>query len=281
MFLLNFSRILKFSLQSFYRNIWLSLITITIIVLTLLSLTSLIIINSAMTSAILSIKNKIDISLYFPPETDLAQVDSIKKTIEKYNLVKEVNLISSDSALKKFKNLHQNDALILTALEELGENPLGPTLTVKAHDVKMYPQILEQINSDKINELTQEIDFDDHELVIEKLETINQKTKDAGLVVSIIFTIISVLIVFNTIRIGIYTHKNEIGIMKLVGASNWFVRAPFLIEGILYAILGTIIFWLLFYSLIGVLQPFLYKFFIDINFNLMSYLSSHFIHFWF
>jgi len=278
MFFLSLTRIIRFSLQNFYRNFWLSLVTITIIVLTLFSLTSLIVLNAAANQAILAIKDKIDISLYFATDTQEEQVQLIKQSIEKYEGVKEVNYISAQEALEKFKKAHQDDELIQDALKELDENPLGPILTIKAKDVSLYPQILNQIKKDGIDKLTEEIDYDDHKLVISKLETISQKVRSFGFIISGFFALIALLVAFNTIRIGIYTHRHEIGIMKLVGASNWFIRMPFLLEGVFYAVLGSIAFWLIFYLLISILQPVFYNFFIDINFNLMSYLSNHFLY---
>lgn len=278
MFLVSLTRIIRFALQNFYRNIWLSIITITIIVLTLFSLTSLIVINAGVGQAILTIKDKVDISIYFKNSTAENILNPLKEKISSYSGVKEVNLISASDALEKFKNNHKNDQLIQNALQELESNPLGPTLTIKANDVNLYPQILSQLKKDKIDQLAEEIDYDDNKLVIERLEAISQKVQKLGLIISIIFAIISLLVVFNTIRIGIYTHKDEIGIMKLVGAGNWFIRAPFLLEGIIYAFLGNLIFWLLFYLAAGFLQPFLFAFFIDINFNLMNYLVSHFLY---
>jgi len=278
MFLISLTRIIRFALQNFYRNIWLSIITITIIILTLFSLTSLIVINAGVSQAILTIKNKVDISIYFKNSTNESTVNPLKEKISAYTNVKKVELITASEALEKFKNNHKNDPLIQKALQELDANPLGPTLTVKAHDVNLYQQILSQLKQDKIDQLAEEIDYDDNKLVIERLEAISQKVQRLGLIISIIFAIISLLVVFNTIRIGIYTHKEEIGIMKLVGASNWFIRAPFLLEGIIYALLSNIIFWLLFYLAAGFLQPFLFAFFIDINFNLINYLVSHFLY---
>lgn len=278
MFLLSISRVIRFALQNFYRNIWLSLVTITIIILTLFSLTSLIVLNAGIGQAMISIKNKIDISVYFKAESAEKDINAIKEKISGYSEVKEVGLINANQALEKFKQKHLGDTIIEEALKELESNPLGPTLTVKANDVNLYPTILERIKNEKIENLVEEIDYDDHKLVIERLEAISQKIKKLGMVISIIFAIISLLVVFNTIRIGIYTHKEEIGIMKLVGAGNWFVRAPFLLEGVLYALLGLIIFWILFYIATSFLQPFLSSFFIDINFNLMNYLTSHFLY---
>ncbi|MBU4360521.1 ABC transporter permease [Patescibacteria group bacterium] len=278
MFLLNLTRIIKFSFQNFYRNFWLSLVTITIIILTLFSLTSLIVLNAAADNAILTIKDKIDISIYFDPGADEQQVKLIKQNIEKYEQVKEVKFISAEQALSKFKKFHENDELIQESLAELDENPLGPTLTIKSENVNLYPEILTQIHQDKIDELAQDIDYDDHKLVIQKIEYVGQKIRTFGLVVSGLFALIALLVVFNTIRIGIYTHREEIGIMKLVGASNWFIRLPFLLEGVLYATISSIVFWIIFYLIAGVLQPIFYNFFIDINFNLMSYISSYFVY---
>ena len=278
MFLISTSSIIRFSIQNFYRNFWLSLVTITIIVLTLFSLTSLIILNAAVEQTIVTIEDKIDISLYFPVGAEDEQINLIKQNIEQYETVKQVNFISSTLALQKFKKLHQHDELVMDALDELDENPLGPTLTVKAHDVNLYPNILQQIKQDKIDELVSEMDYDDHRLVIQKLEEISHKVQQFGLVISGVFALISLLVVFNTIRIGIYTHRHEIGIMKLVGASNWFIRLPFLLEGIIYAVLGTIIFWLIFYLIMSVIQPMFSNLFVDINFNLINYLSGHFLY---
>lgn len=278
MFLLSLTRIIRFALQNFYRNIWLSLVTITIIILTLLSLTSLIILNAGINQTIITVKNKIDVSLYFRPDIKLDTLSLIKEQINKYSSVAEVNLISADQALEKFKKTHLNDPTIQAALDQLDANPLGPTLTVKAKDVNLYPQILAQIKKDKLDQLTEEIDYDDNKLVIEKLSLIGQKIKKIGFIISIIFAIISLLVVFNTIRIGIYTHREEINIMKLVGAENWFVRLPFLFEGAMYAFLGCLIFWLIFYLAVSFIQPFLSSFLIDINFNIMSYIWDHFLY---
>ncbi len=278
MFILSLTRILRFSLQNFYRNIWLSIVTITIIILTLFSLTSLIVLNAAAAQAINSVKSKVDISLYFPAGTESEQVKIIQNNIKDYEEVETVKYVSATRALEIFKEEHQNDPLIQDSLAELETNPLGPTLSVKAKDTSLYPQILEKIKANKIDELTEEINYDDHKLVIQKLEDLSQKAQKFGFIISGFFALVSLLVVFNTIRIGIYTHKEEISIMKLVGAGNWFIRAPFLVEGIFYGFLSTIIFWIIFYLIIGLLQPFFYAFFIDINFNLMSYISQNFFY---
>jgi len=277
MFLLSITRILKFAFQSFLRNIWLSVVTITIILLTILSLTSLIFINVLTDQAVTSVKNKVDISVYFEAGTDENQVSLVENQISNMNHVKAVQHLSADKALDMFRQTHATDDIIQEALAEIEENPLGPVLVVKADDIENYPVILEKINEFQIDELAKEVDYDDHKIIIERIELVSSKVKDFSLALSIIFAVISLLVVFNTIRIGIYVHKDEVSIMKLVGASNWFIRGPFVVESVLYAIFGCLIFWVIFYALIGFVNPLVAGFFAEIDFNIVQYLNSNFI----
>ncbi|HOY56502.1 MAG TPA: permease-like cell division protein FtsX [bacterium] len=276
MFLLSLARIFRFAFQSFLRNIWLSLVTITIIVMTVFSLTVLILVNVLTDQAVSSIKNKVDISLYFEAQTKEETVTDIKDQISKIDHVRDIEYVSATAALERFKATHSQDSLIQDAVDEMGENPLGPVLVVKADEMSNYPSILKNIEDFKINEVAKEIDYDDHQLIIQKIELISGKIKQFGLFLSIAFTLISLLVVFNTIRVGIYVHRDEVNIMKLVGASNWFIRGPFLVESILYAVFGCLVFWIIFYVAIGFINPIVSGFFADINFNLISYVLHNF-----
>jgi cell division transport system permease protein len=276
MFLLSLTRILKFAFQSFFRNIWLSLVTVTIILLTILSLTTLVLVNVITDQAVAALKEKIDISIYFEPQAKEEQVTLIRDQIAKMQYVVAVDYVSAQAALEKFKETHAREELILEALQEVEGNPLGPVLIVKAADLNHYPLILKNIQDFKIQEFAKEIDYDDHQLIIQKIEAASQKIKQIGLILSIIFSLISLLVVFNTIRVGIYVHGDEIGIMKLVGASNWFIRGPFLVESILYALFGCLLFWIILFALLTFINPAISAFFGDINFNLGQYLLQNF-----
>ncbi|MDD5290072.1 MAG: permease-like cell division protein FtsX [Patescibacteria group bacterium] len=278
MFILSFTRILRFAFQSFLRNIWLSLVTVTIIVLTVFSLTTLILINVVTEQAVTAVKDRVDISLYFEAGAKEEQVTLIRNQIEKMSHVVAVNYVSADSALELFKQTHSGDELIQEALKEIETNPLGPVLTVKADDLKNYPIILKSIQDFKIDEITKEIDYDDHQLIIERIESVSAKIKQIGLILSIVFALISLLVVLNTIRMGIYVHRDEISIMKLVGASNWFIRGPFLVESVMYALLGCLVFWILFFIGLNFLAPSVHSFFADIKFNLVDYLLHNFFY---
>ena len=119
--------------------------------------------------------------------------------------------------------------------------------------------------------------FDDNKLVISRLSDLSDKIKRVGIIISSIFVVIAILIVFNTIRINIYTHREEIAIMKLVGSSNWFVRVPFIFESIMYAIIAVIISVAILYPLLGLVAPQVSNFFDGYNLDLIEYASSNFL----
>lgn len=274
MSLVTYTRVIKFALQNFFRNIWLSIITIFIIILTLFSINSIFFINVLTQEAISTLKEKIDISVYFKPEVTPAQVRNIKEKIEKFSEIRDIRFINREDALAFFKEKHKDDFSIQESLKELEKNPLGDTLIIKAHKLEDYPFVLRALESSQYINLIQEKNFANYNDLLEKLIRITSKVKKIALIETVIFILIAILVVFNTIRIAIYTHSQEIGIMKLVGASNWFIRAPFLVEGVLYALLGTIITLILLYPFLTLLEPQITHFFGG-NFNIVAYYLSH------
>ena len=227
MFLLSFLRVIKFSLQDIARNVWLTIATIIILILALFSINMLLTVNVITQAAMNSIKEKIDVNLYLKPESGEDKIMALKAEIGKYSQVKEIKYISRAEALEAFKAKHQNNPEVLEALRQLGENPLTPTLIIKANNIEQYDELILKLN--KINsDIIESRNFENHKSILFKIDNISRKVNEVGIFVSLIFIIISVLVVYNTIRVAIYTHRKEIGIMKLVGASNWFVKFPFL-----------------------------------------------------
>lgn len=271
-------RTIKFAVQGFWRNIWLSVVTVIILVLTLLSISIVWGTNVVASQAIASIKDKVDVSVYFKPEVKADQVLAIQYRLEDMSQVKSVQYVSPEDALAKFKEAHKNDPVILESLNELKDNPLGATLIIKANNIDDYPEILKVLDDPNYSNLIYEEDksFEDSKSVITRLSDISHKVGKIGLVISGVFIIITILIVFNTVRINIYTHREEIGIMKLVGATNWFIRSPFLLESVLYGIISAGIAIAIFYPLLGVISPQVSNFFEGYNFNLINYFNSHF-----
>lgn len=269
-------RAIKFAVQSFFRNIWLSLVTVIILVLTLFSVTLAAGINVVADKAIASVQNKVDVSVYFKPSAKEQDILNVRYRLEGLPTVEAVSYTSQDEALEKFKAKHEDDTIILDSLKQLESNPLGATLIIKAKSIDDYPSIMAVLDSADYSSLIQDKNFADNQTVIQHLSDLSNKVKRIGIIISGVFVVIAVLIMFNTIRITIYTHREEIGIMKLVGASNWFVRAPFLVEMLLYALFAVVISLALLYPFLGVIGPQLNSFFAGYDLDLVTYFASHF-----
>ncbi len=277
MFLLTFGRSILFAFQSFWRNIWLSLATVFIICLALLSINFLIIINAISDSAIVAVQNRVDISVYFKPAVREAKVEEVKNQWEGLPQVKNIIYKSPEENLNDFKARHQNDASIQETLKELEGNPLGATLVIQAKNLQSYPEILKAVDNPAYADLIEEKSYDDHQLIINRLNAITGSVKKGALIISLIFAIISILIVFNTVRIAIFTHQNEISIMKLVGANNWLIRAPFIWESIIAGVIACVVILAVIYPLLSIIQPYLAKFLQGVDFNLVSYFNHNII----
>jgi len=276
MFLFSFARVIKFSLQDIGRNIWLSLVTIIILVLALFSINLLLVVKVISATAISAVKEKIDISLYLRTNTEENRILALKAKISKLEQVKDIEYISQQAALESFKVKHKNNPEILQALVELGKNPLSPSLIIKPKNIDQYDELIASLNKIE-DDIIESRNFADRKTMLEKINSITDKVSEAGLLMSLVFVFITLLVVYNAIRVAIYTHRMEIGIMKLVGASNWFIRAPYLLSSIIYTLIGLIATIIIFYPFLGLLQPYLEAFFIGYNFNVISYFNSHFI----
>lgn len=277
MFILAFGRSLMFALQSFWRNFWLSIATIVIIFLAFLSINFLIGINAISDSALMAVKDRVDISVYFKPEVQEAKISEIKSHLGAMPQVKEIIYKSPEQNLKEFQERHKNDANIQETLKELEGNPLGGTLVIRAMQLSDYPEILKAVDNPAYADLIEEKNYEDHQLVITRINDISNNVRKGAIIISLLFVIIAILIVFNTVRIAIFTHQNEISIMKLVGASNWFIRAPFILESIFSGIIGCVLALGVFYPVLSIIQPQLSSFFNGANFDLVGYFNNHIV----
>ncbi len=248
-------RVIKFALKDFWRNLGLSLMTISILVLTYLSLNLLVIVNFFTDAAIRVVENRVDISVYFGPDVSDDRILAVRGDLTSLPEVKAVEFLSRDQALEQFKRTHADEPAILEALQEVGENPLGAVLVVKAKDTASYGPILEALESPSIKSLVADKTVEDHRALIERLTLITSKVQRAALGLSLVFALISLLIVFNTIRVSIYIHREEIAIMRLVGASSNFVRIPFLIETLLFNLLALGLVAAAVFPTLGVIEP--------------------------
>lgn len=234
-------RILSFAWKNIIRNLGLALTTILLLTLALLSVNVLVVVNTLAQTAVQSVEDRIDVSVIFRPEASPEIVEEVRATLERSNLVREVTLMQRDEVLVKFKERHAGDAEILASLETLNENPLGPTIVVRAKDPRAFDAILSAIDLPEYNAMIEEKTLDRHEEVLRKITNGTAGLRRVGYGLTLLFAAIAFFIIFNAVRVKIYTQREEIGIMKLVGASNWFVRAPFFAEGFFLCLVSLLL----------------------------------------
>jgi len=270
-------RVIKFSSQDFWRNFWLSAATIVVLILTLLSVNFLLTLNFLTKTAVAEVEKKIDVSIYFKQGVSESQIGSIKSYLLSLPQVRGVEYVSPERALAEFQEKHKNDPVVMESLGEVGDNPLGATLIITARDTNDYQPILKIFDEQQYSSIIQDKNFEDHEAVIKKIGSIADKAEKTGAGIAGLFAIVAVLIGFNTVRMSIYTHRDEIGVMKLVGAANWFVRAPYLASGIFYGIFSVLLAVIITFPLIGFAEPYLAGFFSGSEFNLLGYFTDNFV----
>ncbi len=280
--LVNFVRVLKFAFNDFVRNIWLSIVNITILVLALLTINFLIIFNLLTNNAIHVIKDKVDVSVYFKQTITQEQIDDLKQKIASSDYIKSVIYVSSNEALENFQKKHEQDQNLLSAIEELkkdNSNVFSASLRIKAKDISMYSNILKELKESQYVDLFEidEAQFRDYTIMTQKLDDISEKIRFFAYIISGVFMLIAFMMVFNTIKIAIYTHRDEINIMKLVGATENFIKAPFLLNILFYNVVALILIIIIVYSGLAFLQPIINRLFEGYTVNMVSYFNSNFI----
>lgn len=195
-------------------------------------------------------KNKIDISVYFNTEAPEEQVLKIKDAIASLQGVKSIEYVSRDEALNRFQERHKDNSVLMQAIRELGSNPLQASMNIKTNEVSDYEVITTFLGRDEFKNIVDKIDYYQNKDTIVKLDSIINTVRRSVLGITLFLSIIAILVAFNTIRLAIYTSKEEISIMRLVGASNWYIRGPFIFTGALYGTIAAIIVMAVTYPLV-------------------------------
>jgi cell division transport system permease protein len=280
MFLLDTFRIIKFAVQNFFRNIWLSVVTVVIIVLSLVSISVLLISNILTQHVLAVVQDKTEVYIDLTTEATADQAKSLVDELKNHPYVSQAEFITPEQTLQNFKDSHKDTPTIIESLNALDKNPFTGSIKIKVHNINDFPFILNELSKKdyaKFLEINDK-EFMQSKLFIENVGKYSQKIGKAWMFISIFFILISILVVYNTLQIKIYTHREEIGIMKLVGASNSFVRSPFLIEGILYSLTSLIILLVILYPLLMLVQPYLDNFFsTEYSLNLVTALNQNFL----
>lgn len=272
-------RVILGGIKSFWRNGFVSFATVLIMTVTLIIIGLLVFLSALLSHTLGAIQDKVDVNVYFVTTATEGEIQSIQERIQQLPEVEAVIYTSREKALDEFRERHGDDQLTLQALEELGENPLGASLSIKAKDPSEYESIARFFEEDPAltsggTSVIDHINYFQNKEVIDRLSLITRSVEQVGAVIVLLFAIASSVIVLATIRLAIYTARDEIAVMRLVGASNAFIRSPFIVAGIVAGIAAALLALLLFYPLAWYAGENLSSWLGD--FNLFSYYLGNF-----
>lgn len=264
--------------KNFARSGAVSFATVLIMTITLTIVGSLIFLSAILANTLAGLEDKVDVNVYFVTNADERDIVSIQRQLEAMPEVASVIYTSREDRLAEFRARHEDDQLTIQALDELGDNPLGASLAVKADDPTQYAGIVEFLSTDPSvspnGPIIDSINYFQNKAVIDRLTAAIDATERAGLVIVILFAVASTIIALATIRLAIYTARDEIAVMRLVGASNAYIRGPFIVAGIISGLSAAIIALLFFYPVTWYAGQSLSTWLG--GFNLFDYYLSHF-----
>ena len=266
--------------KNFMRGGAVSVATVLIMTVTLTIIGSLIFLSALLSYTLNTIKEKVDVSVYFVTTASESDILSVKDQLEKLPQVENVTYTSADEALTAFRARHATDQLTLQALDELGGNPLDASLEVRAKDPSDYESIVNFLQASPAlsangSSIVDRINYEQNKEVIDRLSLALQATQEIGFAVVILFAIASILIAFATIRLAIYTARDEIAVMRLVGASSAYVQGPFIVAGVITGVIAAVVVLLLLWPATWYAGAKTVNWFG--GFDIASYYSSHFI----
>lgn len=245
-------RIIRWGLISFYRNTVVSIASILMMTVTLTVIGVTILLNAVLGFSLAQIQSKVDVNVYFYPGVAESRINDVKSMLEQLPEVASIDYVTQDQALAQFRERHSSDYLTLQALDELGTNPLGATLNIRAQESGQYESIAKSLDDNSSlstgsTAIIEKINYAQNKEIISRLTNIMRSAETLGFAVTAFFIIISILITFNTIRLTIYAARDEISNMRILGAEKKYIQGPFMIEGIVYGVIASVITLVLFY----------------------------------
>jgi cell division transport system permease protein len=240
-------------MDNFRRNAWLTTAATIVMTITLLIVIVTLFARFVFNDTIDQVRQKIDISVYMKDEVTPAQVQKFVGDIKQVPQVTSVQYISKEQARQAFEQQNKTEFSNLQALSELGtDNPFPASLKVKTNDPNKLDALNAVINKNKslLDSSTPTSYSGERKDAIDRIAQVSQFSETAGLVAAGVFVVISIMIVFNTIRMAIFNRRDEIEMMKLIGAEKLFIRGPFVVEAAMYGVLASIVSIILVYAVI-------------------------------
>ncbi|OPY58074.1 MAG: Cell division protein FtsX [Pelotomaculum sp. PtaU1.Bin035] len=222
------------TIQSILRNSWLSVASVGVVAVSLMILGSslLLVINASNMAA--NLESSVEMSLFLKDKSTSAQIKDLEDKLKAMPDVAQVEFVSKQRALEEMKKNFGDKKDILAGLEE--KNPLPDAFRIKTRTVEQVAPLARQLEG-----LAQVDQVRYGQGVVEKMLAFSRWIRVAGLVTMVLLGVAAVFLIATTIRLSVFSRRKEIGIMKFIGATNWFVRFPFLLEGMFLGLAGSLL----------------------------------------
>lgn len=271
--MLTFWRIFKRGFRNLFRNAWLSVAATAIMTVTLVIVSFFVFTALLLKSQLKAINDKINLTIFVTDEAKLDDIKNLQAKLIANDNVLSVEYISKSDALNKLSQRSEKDKEIAKIAEEIG-NPLQPSLEVKVKDPGKINQVADITKESEFAKFVADTSYDeDRKKIVDRIVSFSNGMARTGSLVSIAFLTIALMIIFNTIRMAIFTRREEIEIMKLVGATNWFIRGPFVVEGAMYGVIGATFAVLVSIGLLNLSKNFVANFLFSANDVLQFFFS--------
>ncbi|MBI2038593.1 MAG: FtsX-like permease family protein [Candidatus Nealsonbacteria bacterium] len=251
--------------------------TIFILVITILLTSSLFLSGKVSQFLIHSLESKADISVYFKDTALQEDIFRVRDELARIPEVKEIIYISKDQALEEFEKRYKNNPVLMDSIKELGINPFFASLKIQAKESSQYQAIVSFLDDLNLSDIIEKIDYSQRQSVIERIFSITSFLGKTGILFSLILIIVAILITFNTIKLAIYNYQEEVKIQRLVGASNWFIRGPFLAQGAIAGIISALVSILVLFFVVWLFSSKIQVFLPDLNILKMFWSNFGFI----
>ncbi len=253
--LINARRVFGIGARSFFRNTWLSVAASIVMTITLACILVTLFASYTLNSAVETFTEKIDVSIYFKPEATKDQINNLTSELKNNSSlqVKEITYISSEEVKAQAEKDAAGDVKLLQTIAQANPKIAFPdTIRVKTLDTDKLAEVVEVARKQKYEQIVYKDSYKDDakRTAVERLGNIAKFLQSAGLIASVVFGAISMLVILNTIRMAIFNRKDEIEIMQLIGASKWYIRGPFLIEAAMYGAIAGILASVFFFVLV-------------------------------
>lgn len=271
----SFLRVIKIGLIDFWRNRWLSLAATMMMTMAIFTVALFIILNMSINETAKTLQEKIDVAVFFKDDATDDQINELKALLEARLDVKAVTFISREEAQKRLRERSKYQATVLKLLDQGYGSRLPRSLSVKANSPESLDSIASFIEQPPYDTGIENISYKQNKSLIDKFINLTSFVKKTALYLSILFSLIAILVVYNTIRLTILTRHEEIEIMQLVGATGWYIKFPFILEGILYGIIATIATTIVLIASVKAASPFLTQFIGSPNFDFQQFFYNN------